>query len=219
MMGGAPLADFQDTSDLQDTEPRRARPMENKSPSPFTSTGIRRSPSVSLHMSPFLSVDGPPSEHEPQKLLSQRTSSQSLESVITEAAMRRSQQKDMDVVRRGAPRDRRSAAEPRLLWSELDESSSSSSEKRGTGAVGEAPEKENGQSQIRRLTQVDPTTSGIINDSSENGRDEEDEARDILAVCRHGDRLGVAAVSTAFVRRERQPIMGRIATFHTRENL
>lgn len=129
---------------------------------------------------------------------------------------------------RGASVDRRSAAEPRLLWSdldvscastpstegrgdsrtELDASGASASSQQGLGGARVDPATPSGKCEQNHPGEVagrgygggearsrglSPEKKMEIEDEEEEEGDEE--ARDILAVCRHGDTLGIAAVS------------------------
>lgn len=132
--------------------------------------------------------------------------SRSAESVISDLSGRRPHQKGDGTASSGASVDRRSAAEPRLLWSDLDVSgaSTTSSQQGPDAVVNTATSKGKGFEQSRRGASVQGGHGGGEGGAScspekEVGRqeeeDEDEEARDILAVCRHGDTLGIAAVS------------------------
>lgn len=127
--------------------------------------------------------------------------------VMAEVEARRSQQQRTDTSDAGSGRNnatadcRRSVAEPRLLWSDLDGTTcvSSSSHQGGRTAMADAAGRNiiSGQPQdenmaIERAANVE----GVVNESAgdEEGGGEVEETRNILAVCRHGDKLGVAAV-------------------------
>ena len=136
----------------------------------------------------------------------QHRGSRSVGSVISDLSGRRPLQKGAGTASSGASVDRRSAAEPRLLWSDLDVSgaSAASSQQRPDAFGDTATSKGKGYEQSRR----GPSGQGgygrdeggaSCSPEKDMGRqedeDEDEEARDILAVCRHGDTLGIAAVS------------------------
>lgn len=133
---------------------------------------------------------------------------------------RRSRQEDMEVMSRGASVERRAATQPRLLWSDLvDDGAEKSPQeqrkmKQGTHSTSNALGFPSAHSHLTRLVgggggtlkeaEVDAPPgipqkcgNGDKNDDEEQDEEEEEEgeSRDILAVCRHRDRLGVAAVS------------------------
>lgn len=117
--------------------------------------------------------------------------------------------------------DRRSAAEPRVLWSELSGASAlpvqheRGGERQGEGgnnisgpvAAGQATiSLREGNTSVEGVgVGVGVSSSSVLhgNEGAEEQEDEEEEeeTRSILAVCRHGDRLGVAAV------RDTRPIL------------
>lgn len=131
--------------------------------------------------------------------------SRSVGSVISDLSGRRANQKGAGTASSGASIDRRSAAEPRLLWSDLDVSGASSTpsqEGRG-GFMDTATPRGKGSGHLHREVSVQGGYGGGGEGNSCSPEkevdaqedDEEEEARDILAVCRHGDTLGIAAVS------------------------
>ncbi|CAM9117808.1 unnamed protein product [Pylaiella littoralis] len=150
------------------------------------------------------------------------TCSNTIGAVIAEAAERRSlrsqsqlhQSRDTDVVRRGTPmsENRQAVAEPRLLWSDLDADGPTSSavekslpqegggdtsarERRGTK---EDKDGENATNKAGGRTSAAGQASGATPSSSDEGDwEDQEEPRDILAVCRHGNRLGIAAYREA----------------------
>lgn len=115
--------------------------------------------------------------------------------------------------------DRRSAAEPRVLWSELAGASALSVQpERGGGRRGEGGSGTSGAVAAGRATfslkegntPVEGEGTWGVSSSvlhrdegaeEQEDEEEEEETRNILAVCRHGDRLGVAAVRNTRPRR------------------
>lgn len=132
--------------------------------------------------------------------------SRSVGSVISDLSGHPPHQKGAGTASSGSSVDRRSAAEPRLLWSDLDVSgASTTSSQQGQSAFTDTatPRGKSGGPTHRgvsghggyggggKSTNCSPEKEMEMQEEEE----EEEEARDILAVCRHGDTLGIAAVS------------------------
>lgn len=171
---------------------------QHTTPAAFMGTSQRRLSSA-FSASPM----GNAGSHMPEVL---PRGSRSVGSIISDLSGRRPHQNGAGTASSGASVDRRSAAEPRLLWSDLDVSgASTTSSQQGPGAFmdtaaprsqgcGPTHREVSGQGGYGgggKRTSCSPEKEMEVQEEE----DEEEEARDILAVCRHGDTLGIAAVS------------------------
>ncbi|CAM9880429.1 unnamed protein product, partial [Ectocarpus fasciculatus] len=144
----------------------------------------------------------------PQQQQQQQPQQSTVNSVIEEVAARRSvrsssqqQSRNNETARRGTPTNdnRRAVTEPRLLWSDLDAdgpSSPATARNRRAAQGDRVSEDADGATGTTGLPGGDASgPSALFPD--EVDFDDEEEPRDILAVCKLGDKLGIAAYREA----------------------
>ncbi|CAN0035023.1 unnamed protein product [Ectocarpus sp. 6 AP-2014] len=142
----------------------------------------------------------PPQQQQPQP--------STVNSVLEEVAAHRSlgsrsqqQSRDTETARRGTPTNvsRRAVTEPRLLWSDLDAdgpSSPATARKRRAAQGDRSGEDANGARGTTTQPAGGASGSGAQLPDDIDFDDDED-PRDILAICKLGDKLGIAAYREA----------------------
>ncbi|CAM9513803.1 unnamed protein product [Ectocarpus sp. 12 AP-2014] len=142
----------------------------------------------------------PPQQQQPQP--------STVNSVLEEVAARRSlrsrsqqQSRDTETARRGTPTNvnRRAVTEPRLLWSDLDAdgpSSPTAARKRREAQGDRSGEDADGERGTTTLP-AGGASGSCAQLPDDIDFDDDEDPRDILAICKLGDKLGIAAYREA----------------------